>query len=94
VIRCCDHDNVAWHLVDLEKKRRDHALDLASLVLVPALLGQGIELVKEEHALPRARGFKDLGQSGRRLAKVAPYDLVVADHEQGNQQGFSSCLSE
>ena len=57
----------------------DDSLDLARLVLVAALLGNRIELVKEQHTPARPRELEHLGQPCAGLTQETADDCLVAN---------------
>jgi len=49
-----DRDDIAWQLIELHQQKGHNALDLAGLMGVTALFADGVELIEEKHAWPRA----------------------------------------
>ncbi len=89
-----DDDGVARQRVDLQQQRTNDALDLPGLMLVTALLRDGIELIEEENAPPGTREGEHRCQPCRGLTQVAADDLLVADGDERQQQGFRHGLGE
>jgi hypothetical protein len=86
VIRGAHYDHVRGQPVDLEEQGRHHPLDLARLVHVRTLLGDGVELVEEQHAAPRAGELERVVEPGRRLAQEARHDALVAHDVEGQHR--------
>jgi hypothetical protein len=50
VVACSDHNDVAWHLIQLHQQKGHYSLDLPGFVNITAFLSDRIELIKEQDA--------------------------------------------
>lgn len=75
-----------WETIDLKQEGRDHSLDFASLVLVRAFFGDGVEFIEEQDTSPGSSELECVVESGGGLAEEARHNAFVSNDVEGKHQ--------
>jgi len=92
MIRRRNGNDVTRQLINLHQQKGNDTLNLTGLVIVSALLADGVELIKKKYARDGSCIVEEPRQARVRFSKVRTNKSVVSNGKKLDGKGFSNCL--